>query len=121
MNASASDHALTIFEPADSHFGQIRAAVVDQPAFIAAAVPQRWIVRIETSFGAPIPDARVVVEAYMPESGERLRPSPVARSVGDGRYEIDGLRFTKPGWWNVGLAVGDKNVSDSLAFNLMIP
>ena len=119
--ASPVGEAVTIYDPTESHLGHIRAALVDHPASFTAAMPQRWIVRLETSSGAAIPDARVVVDAYMPESGERSRPSPVTRYVGDGRYEIDGLRFSRSGWWNVSLAVGYARMSDSLAFNLLVP
>jgi len=113
--------AVTIYDPTESHLGHIRASVVDHPVSFTAAMPQRWIVRVETRSGASIPNARIVVDAYMPELGERSQPSPVTRYVGDGRYEIDGLRFTRAGWWNVGLAVVYENVSDSLAFNLIVP
>ena len=110
-----------IVNPLESHFRRIRGEVVAYSPALMVGVTQRWTVRLETRAGESLSDARVAVVAYMPESGERSQPSPVARYLGAGQYEIDGLRFWKPGWWNVGLAVQYSGGADSLAFNLIIP
>ena len=110
-----------IFNPLESHFRSIRGEVVDYSPALTVGVTQRWKIRLETRAGESVSNARVAVVVYMPESGERSLPSPVARYLGAGQYEIEGLRFSKPGWWNVGLAVQYSGGTDSLAFNLIIP
>ena len=42
------------------------------------------------------------------------------RFIGHGRYMIDGLRFSRTAWWNVGLTIELASGADSLAFKLIL-
>ncbi len=121
MSDTLGTTAPRIFSPLESHFRRIRGELVAYSPTLTVGVTQRWTVRLETLAGESVSAARVEVDAYMPESAERLQPSPVARYLGAGQYKIEGLRFSKRGWWNVGLAVHYSGGTDSLAFNLIIP
>lgn len=107
------------FGPLPSHSGMFRGAVVSYPSALDAGT---WVVRLERRSGRRVAHARVTAVAYMPETGERLAQSPrVTRYLGDGRYRIEGLSFPRAGWWNVSLTLQYRGVSDSLAFNLVVP
>jgi len=77
-------------------------------------------VLLETASGTPLANASVDVRMSMPETGA-IGALTGARYLGDGRYEVSGLQFTKPGWWNVALTVAYAGGADSLAFNLIVP
>ena len=110
---------VTSFGPIPSHLGRLHGEVVSHPDLVSGT-NQRWTVRLTTPAGTGIDSAPVAVEAYMPETGERMLPVPSVRFVGNGRYVIEGLRFSRTGWWNVGLAVRFAFGGDSLAFNLIL-
>jgi hypothetical protein len=65
--------------------------------------------------------ARVNVEAWMPETGERSPLHPAAHYVGNGNYRVDSLCFSRAGWWNVALVIDGRAGTDSVAFNVVLP
>lgn len=36
-------------------------------------------------------------------------------------YRVDGLRFSRPGWWNVAQVIVGRGGVDSVAFNMIVP
>ena len=55
----------------------------------------------------------------MPQHGHGLPTRPrVTRSLGDGIYEIEGVRFNMGGWWEFKLAITAPTGSDVVTFNL---
>jgi len=109
------------FGPIVSHLGRVRGEVIGYSHVIPIDSAQRWIVLLETAAGTPIENASMTVRVSMPETGETIAAPAVATPLGDGRYEVSGVRFTKAGWWNVALGVGYVGGADSLAFNLVVP
>jgi hypothetical protein len=105
------------FGPVESHEGSVRGEVVQVDRVGGG---QRWIVRVETAAAVPIDSVELRVRAVMPETDHAMRPAPSVTWIGNGRYEISGLRFEPAGWWNVGLSIGGAR-GDSLAFNLIVP
>ena len=81
---------------------------------------QRWIVRLERRDHRRVNGARIAARAWMPdEPTQPVVPVAVTR-MGGGRYRLDGLRFTRPGWWNVALVVDGARGVDSVAFNVVL-
>jgi hypothetical protein len=117
--ASSDADAITRFGPIRSHLGRLHGEVISHPVLLSGT-DQSWTVRLTTPAGTGINGVPVTVEAYMPVTGDRMPTRPVARYIGDGQYRIEGLRFTRAGWWNVGLAVRFAFGGDSLAFNLIL-
>ena len=71
--------------------------------------------------GAPVEDAAISVDGGMPEHRHGLPTRPrVKRSPGRGIYEIEGLRFSMSGWWELKLAIESANGSDQVVFNLAL-
>ena len=55
----------------------------------------------------------------MPQHGHGLPTRPrVTRNLGDGVYEIEGVRFNMGGWWELKLAIDSAAGADSVTFNL---
>lgn len=78
-------------------------------------------VRIVDANGRPVEGATVSIEGGMPEHRHGLPTKPrVTRSLGGGAYEIEGLRFSMGGWWQVTLVIASPAGVDSVTFNLAL-
>jgi hypothetical protein len=82
---------------------------------------QRLEVLITDADGKAIDGARVAISGGMPQHGHGLPTSPsVTGSLGDGRYQIEGLRFNMGGWWELRLAIDAAAGADDVTFNLAL-
>ena len=71
--------------------------------------------------GRAIDDARIAVDGGMPEHGHGLPTRPrMTRALGDGLYEIEGVRFNMGGWWEFRLAITSDRGVDTVTFNLAL-
>ena len=78
-------------------------------------------VRITDVSGRPVTNATVTVDGGMPEHGHGLPTQPrVTRSSAEGVYEIEGLRFSMGGWWEVKLCIDSPAGQDNVTFNLSL-
>ena len=73
------------------------------------------------AMGRPVEGARIAVDGGMPEHGHGLPTQPrVQGSLGGGMYDIEGLRFSMGGWWEVKLAIDSPLGADRVTFNLSL-
>jgi transcriptional regulator GlxA family with amidase domain len=78
-------------------------------------------VRIADAKGRPLEGARILVDGGMPEHGHGFPTQPrVTRALGDGVYEIQGVRFNMRGWWQLKLAIDAPAGADAVIFNLSL-
>lgn len=71
--------------------------------------------------GRAIDDAQISVDGGMPQHGHGLPTRPrVTRNLGDGTYEIEGVRFNMGGWWEFKLAIAGSRGADTVTFNLAL-
>ena len=78
-------------------------------------------VRIADASGRPVAGVAIAVSGGMPEHGHGLPTQPrVTRALGDGVYEIEGVRFSMGGWWQLKLAIESPAGADSVTFNLSL-
>ena len=76
-------------------------------------------VKVGDVSGVGIDGAAIAVDGGMPEHGHGLPTRPrVTRNLGDGIYEIEGVRFNMGGWWELTLAITTPDGTDSVTFNL---
>jgi hypothetical protein len=76
-------------------------------------------VAITDASGVPIQHAHITIDGGMPQHGHGLPTQPrVTKHVGDGVYEIDGVRFNMGGWWEFTLSVTTDSGTDLVTFNL---
>lgn len=74
---------------------------------------------IRDAEGHPIVEAGIAIDGGMPQHGHGLPTRPrVSRELGDGRYEIAGVRFNMGGWWEFRLTITGPAGSDVVTFNL---
>lgn len=78
-------------------------------------------VLISDASGRPIDGATISVDGGMPEHGHGLPTQPkVGRALGGGLYEIEGVRFSMGGWWELKLAIESPAGADNVTFNLSL-
>ena len=78
-------------------------------------------VAITDAAGMPVDDATIQIDGGMPQHGHGLPTRPrVTRALGNGLYEIQGVRFNMGGWWEFKLAIDAPSGSDVVTFNLAL-
>lgn len=69
--------------------------------------------------GRAVDEVRIAIGGGMPQHGHGLPTRPrVTRSLGDGTYEVEGVRFNMGGWWEFTLAIDGSGGADTVTFNL---
>jgi hypothetical protein len=69
--------------------------------------------------GRAVDEASISIDGGMPQHGHGLPTRPrVTRNLGDGIYEIEGVRFNMGGWWEFKLAIVGFQGTDTVTFNL---
>lgn len=120
--------------PALIRAGKLAAQLHNVPShnrrFRASLLPARdaarddvgnWTLRIQRANGARLPHAALVMQPWMPDEPAVRRDRPRVLDAGNGEYRVEGLRLDRSGWWNVRLGVTDSGITDSLAFNVIVP
>jgi hypothetical protein len=78
-------------------------------------------VTVRDAEGRAIDKAQISIDGGMPQHGHGLPTRPrVTRNLGDGVYEIEGVRFNMGGWWEFKLAIAGSRGADTVTFNLAL-
>lgn len=76
-------------------------------------------VTVRDAEGHTVDEAQIAIDGGMPQHGHGLPTRPrVTRSLGNGIYEIEGVRFNMGGWWEFRLAIAASRGADTVTFNL---
>lgn len=80
-----------------------------------------WEIRLRSPSGEAVSSAHISVDGGMPQHGHGFPTQPrVTRELGDGRYVIEGMKFSMPGWWEIKLKVDAGSGTDDITFNTII-
>lgn len=80
-----------------------------------------WTLSVKDKEGTPVTGAAVKVVGDMPEHGHGLPTEPeLTEEIEGGRYVIDGIRFSMPGWWVITFHVTAGELMDNASFNLLL-
>lgn len=122
-----TSHAERMTVPELVRAGRLPAQLDNVPShnrrYRATLLPSRdeWRLRLETPDNVPVSGAALVMQAWMPEAQTLNAYRTRVVADGDGTYRVEGLRFDRSGWWNMKLTVTHAGITDSLAFNLIVP
>ena len=114
-------------KPAASEFGfgprassrGLYSATLDPMQQIRVRRMQTMRIVITDQDGEAIENADVSVDGGMPQHGHGLPTQPrVTRYLGDGAYEVEGVKFNMGGWWEFQLAIASDAGADTVTFNL---
>lgn len=80
-----------------------------------------WIVTVNTPAGEAVEDASFEIGGGMPAHNHGLPTSPqVTEKLGDGRYRLEGVKFSMSGRWELTFAISAATGSDSVTFNMVL-
>ena len=80
-----------------------------------------WKVKLASADGTPVQGARFAVDGGMPQHGHGLPTQPrVTRELADGSYQLDGMKFSMTGWWELKLAIQGPQGADRVTFNTLV-
>ena len=80
-----------------------------------------WDLMVMTSDGKPVKDASISILGDMPEHGHGFPTEPeVSAAMENGKYLVEGLKFSMPGWWVVTFHVKAGGMMDQGSFNLLL-
>jgi len=132
---TACSHAMMMIHgtgakrPAASEFGLGPRASADG-RYVATLEPAKALrprqmqtvrVTVRDAEGRAIDEAQISIDGGMPQHGHGLPTRPrVTRNLGDGIYEIEGVRFNMGGWWEFKLAIAGSRGADTVTFNLAL-
>jgi hypothetical protein len=133
ISMTACSHAMMMVRgtgakrPAASEFG-LGPRSAAEGRYVATLEPAKHLrprqmqtvrVTVRDTEGRAIDDAQISIDGGMPQHGHGLATRPrVTRNLGDGIYEIEGVRFNMGGWWEFKLAIAGPHGADTVTFNL---
>jgi hypothetical protein len=80
-----------------------------------------WVLHIRTASGEPVEHAVVTVAGDMPEHGHGLPTQPrVTGELGQGRYAVEGMKFSMPGFWVITFDITAGDVHDTATIELTL-
>ena len=80
-----------------------------------------WTVEVATAAGLPVDGASISIDGGMPQHGHGLPTAPkVTKTLGNGRYLVEGMKFNMPGWWTIKVRVEGPAGTDETVFNLVL-
>jgi hypothetical protein len=108
------------FGPRTSRNGMY-VARIESPAPLVTGRMQKIELRVTDKASHATENAVISVDGGMPQHGHGLPTAPrVTRSLGDGRYQVDGLKFNMGGWWEVRFRITSPAGTDSVTFNVKL-
>ncbi len=80
-----------------------------------------WTIELRTTGGEPVQAARFTVDGGMPQHGHGYPTQPrVTRELGQGKYLLEGMKFSMPGWWTLQVRVDGPQGPDATTFNIVL-
>jgi hypothetical protein len=97
-------------------------AIQPQTQVISINRLHTWEVKVSSPDGAPVLHAHIDVDGGMPQHGHGLPTHPrVTQELGEGRYLLEGMKFSMTGWWVIKLKVQtQQRGTDVVTFNKVI-
>jgi hypothetical protein len=82
---------------------------------------QTWTLTVKTPDGTPVENAEIKVDGGMPEHNHGLPTAPrMTQYLGEGRYRIEGVKFSMSGWWELHFEITSSAGTDKVTFNLVL-
>ena len=117
--------------PPKAEIDQSRSRTTANGLYLAAIEPEvpvikqgelhSWVLTVKMPDGKPVDDARVEIGGGMPDHNHGLPTSPeVTQHLGDGRYRIEGMKFSMSGWWELKFDITSPAGADIVTFNLVL-
>lgn len=73
-----------------------------------------WTLHIDNADGNAVTDAEISVGGGMPQHNHGLATAPSIMAIGNGNYQLQGLRFHMMGHWELELNIASGGVEDKV-------
>lgn len=104
---------------AQQHY-QVAINPVTEPIVIGKL--HSWEVSVKQASGQPLTGVKILIDGGMPQHHHGLPTQPrMTKELGDGRYLVEGVKFSMSGWWEFKLKIEGPQGVDNVSFNLVLP
>jgi hypothetical protein len=126
---AAGAHGIMMLMPPPADLDLSRVQTSENGTFVATVEPgaivigkaQAWTIAIETADGKPVALEAISLDGGMPAHGHGLPTAPeVTRALGNGRFAVENMLFSMPGWWVVKIHVDTTAGTDTATFNFSL-
>ena len=116
-----------VHRPSDTEFGfgprqsanGLYTATIETDRALAIGPMLSIRIAVQDAQRQSVDSAVITISGGMPQHGHGLPTQPrVTRMLGDGRYQVDGLKFSMGGWWVLTFQIDGSRGTDSVSFNL---
>jgi len=73
-----------------------------------------WILHVDNADGKAVSDAEISVGGGMPQHNHGLATAPSIMAIGNGNYQLQGLRFHMMGHWELELSISSGGIEDKV-------
>ena len=105
-------------KPSAAGFYEIAIAPDKEP--VARGELHSWTLELKDKAGAPVDGATIAVGGGMPEHNHGLPTAPQATGLGNGKYRIDGVKFSMGGRWELTFDIDAPPGKDTVLFEIMM-
>jgi hypothetical protein len=101
--------------------GLYRIAIAPENGAIPLGAIHSWVVDVATAAGEPFVPTRLAFDGGMPQHGHGLPTAPrVTRSLGTGRFLVEGVKFHMGGDWTLRVEVVGPSGPDVAVFQVRV-
>jgi YtkA-like len=101
--------------------GLYRVAIAPENGAIPLGAMHSWVVEVATAGGEPFAPTRLAFDGGMPQHGHGLPTAPrVTRSLGTGRFLVEGVKFHMGGDWSLRVEVVGPPGADVAVFHVRV-
>jgi len=81
-----------------------------------------WMIHVETADGEAVDNAEIAASGGMPEHNHGFPTAPKVNLNQDGgNYQLEGVKFSMPGWWEMRFNITANGQTDTVVFNVLLP
>jgi hypothetical protein len=106
---------------ATSTHGLYEVVVAPKPENSPVNQLHTWTLELRDRDGDTVEGASISVDGDMPEHGHGLPTEPRVEEVGDGRYEVNGMKFQMGGFWYVQFSIAAEPGRDVARVEFTLP
>jgi hypothetical protein len=118
--AAATSRA-SVREERVSEAGLYRVVIAPETGAIPLGTIHTWVVEVATAAGEPVVPTRLAFDGGMPQHGHGLPTAPrVTRSLGAGRFLVEGVKFNMGGDWTLRVEVVGSPGADVAVFHVHV-
>ncbi len=88
---------------------------------ISTGKVHRWFLRVTDPEGQPLDNLKIYVHGGMPVHQHGFPTNPrISRYLGQGRYQVDGIKFNMPGDWEIRFNIKQEKKRDRVIYRIRV-